>query len=138
MGSRRTSPDWFQTLRRDRTLFAVAATLVLLTHLFQPLAEANAANTAKAWVICTMFGEAKAPGAGDALPPPSADDDCPTCIGGPCAGMVAPPLLLAGSESAFAAPVAYTGRFTHSTDTENPPGRLNEPPPAIRAPPRSA
>lgn len=129
---------WFQTLRRDRALFAVAATLVLLTHLFQPLAEANAANTAKAWVICTIFGEAKAPAANGDLPPPGAADDCPTCIGGPCVGMVAPPKLLAGSEPAFAAPAAYAGRFTHSTETENPPGRLNEPPPAIRAPPLSA
>jgi hypothetical protein len=138
MAGRRTSPGWFQTLRHDRTLFAVAATLVLLTHLFQPLAEANAANTAKAWVICTMFGEAKSPAGDDALPPPGAADDCPTCIGGPCAGMDAPPKLSAGSEPAFAAPAAYAGLFTHSVQTENPPGRLNEPPPAIRAPPRSA
>ena len=77
-----TSTGWFDALRRDRTLFAVAATLVLLTHLFQPLAEANAANTAKAWVICTMFGETKASGAGDALPPFGAADEHP----GPAAG----------------------------------------------------
>ena len=133
-----TSTGWFDALRRDRTLFAVAATLVLLTHLFQPLAEANAANTAKAWVICTMFGDAKAPADDGDLPPPGAADDCPTCIGGPCAGMVAPPKLLAGSQPAFAAPAAFAGWSAHSTDTENPPGRLNEPPPAIRAPPLSA
>jgi hypothetical protein len=138
MAGRKTSSGWFQTLRRDRTLFAVAATLVLLTHLFQPLAEANAANTARAWVICTMFGEAKAPAANGALPPPGAADDCPTCIGGPCAGMVAPAKLLAGSEPAFAAPAAYAGRFEYYIETKNPSGRLNEPPPAIRAPPLSA
>jgi hypothetical protein len=138
MAGRRTSPGWFQTLRRDRTLFVMAATLVLLTHLFQPLAEANAANTAKAWVICTMFGEAKAPAADGALPPPGAADDCPTCIGGPCAGMVAPPKLSAGSEPAFTSPAAYVGLFTHSVETDIPPGRLAEPPPAIRAPPLSA
>jgi hypothetical protein len=73
-----------------------------------------------------------------AVPPSGAADDCPTCIGGPCAGMMAPPKLLAGSEPAFAAPAAYAGRFTHSVETENPPGRLSEPPPAIRAPPLSA
>lgn len=138
MAGRRTSPGWFQTLRRDRALFAMAAILVLLTHLFQPLAEAHAANTAKAWVICTMFGEARSPAADGALPPPGAADDCPTCIGGPCAGMDAPPKLSAGSEPAFAAPAAYAGRFPPWLATENPPGRLNEPPPAIRAPPLSA
>lgn len=137
MASRRTSPGWFQTLRRDRALFAVAATLVLFTHLFQPLAEAKAADTAKAWVICTMFGEVKAPAAEGTLPPGAADD-CPTCIGGPCAGMVAPPKLLAASEPAFAAPAVYAGRFTQWIETKNPPGRFNEPPPAIRAPPLSA
>jgi len=137
MAGRRISTGWFQTLRRDRALFAVAATLVLLTHLFQPLAEANAANTAKAWVICTMFGEAKSPAADGDLPPPGAADDCPTCIGGPCAGMDAPPKLSAGSEPAFAASAAFAGRFPQWLETKNPPGRLNEPPPAIRAPPLS-
>jgi hypothetical protein len=137
MAGRRTSPGWFQTLRRDRALFAVAATLVLFAHLFQPLAEANAANTAKAWVICTMFGEAKSP-ADDSVLVPGAADDCPTCIGGPCAGMDAPPKLSASSEPAFAGPPAYAGQFPHWLKTENPPGRLNEPPPAIRAPPLSA
>jgi len=124
MAGRRISPGWFHTLRRDHALFAVAATLVLFAHLFQPLAEANAANTAKAWVICTMFGEAKSPAADDALPPPGAAD--------------APPKLSAGSEPAFAAPAAYAGQFPHWLKTEHPPGRLNEPPPAIRAPPLSA
>jgi hypothetical protein len=138
MAGRRTSLGWFQTLRRDRALFAVAATLVFFAHLFQPQAEANAAATAKAWVICTMFGEAKDPAADGALPLPGAADDCPTCIAGPCAGMDAPPKFSAGSEPAFAAPAAFAGRFTHSTETENPPGRLNEAPPAIRAPPLSA
>jgi hypothetical protein len=82
-----------------------------------------------------MFGEAKSP-ADDSVP--GAADDCPTCIGGPCAGMDAPPKLSAGSEPAFAAPAAYAGQFPHWLKTENPPSRLNEPPPAIRAPPLSA
>jgi hypothetical protein len=138
MAGRSTSTGWFEALRRDRALFAVAATLVLLTHLFQPLAEANAANTAKAWVICSMFGEASSLAADGAFPLPGAADDCPTCIGGPCAGMDAPPKLSAGSEPAFAAPAAYAGRLAHVAEMENPPGRLNEPPPAIRAPPLSA
>lgn len=138
MEGRGTSQGWFAALRRDRALFAVAAALVLLTHLFQPLAEANAANTAKAWVICTMFGEAKAPAVDGAVPPLGAADDCPTCIGGPCAGMGAPTKLLAGSEPAYAVPAAYAGRFIHFVETEIPPGRLNEPPPAIRGPPLSA
>src|SRR5690606_38563924 len=88
-------------LRRDRLLFGVAATLVLLAHLFQPLAEARAANTDFAWVICTVFGAQTTSTDGKSLPPIGASDDCPTCIGGPCAGMVAPLRLAPSFEAAF-------------------------------------
>lgn len=126
---------WFAALRRDRLLFAVAATLVLLTHLFQPLAEAKAANTANAWVICTIFGmQAAAPDSKD-IPPIGAPDDCPTCIGGPCAGMAVPLRLVPAFEAAFPAPVANRESTLELVETTIPPDRLNEPPPAIRAPP---
>ena len=126
---------WFAALRRDRVLFAVAASLVLVTHLFQSLAAANAADTAKAWVICSMVGAEKAAPDGVAPPPSGADDHCPTCIGGPCAGMEAPPKLATASGSAFAGPEAYADLVYRSIETRNPPKLLSEPPPAIRAPP---
>ncbi|MGB3390872.1 MAG: hypothetical protein WBA88_23150 [Pseudaminobacter sp.] len=126
---------WFAALRRDRLLFAVAATLVLLTHLFQPLAEAKAADTENAWVICTMFGMQTAAPDSKAMPPVGAPDDCPTCIGGPCAGMAAPLRLATAFEAAFPAPVANRGSTPELVETTIPPDRLNEPPPAIRAPP---
>ncbi len=115
-------------------LFTVAASLVLLSHLLQPLAEAEAANSTKASVICTMFGMEKASPESGELPPIAAGD-CPTCIGGPCAGLDAPPKFAANSEPAFSAPEAYAGLSDRITETRSPPGLSNEPPPAIRAPP---
>lgn len=124
---------WFAALRRDRLLFVVTASLVLLAHVFQPLAEARAAGTANAWVICTMFGMKAAPDG--KLPPIGAADDCPTCIGGPCAGMAAPLKVEASFEAAFPMPVASHDGFLAPIETKISPDRLNEPPPAIRAPP---
>ena len=86
MGNRQIAWGWFATLRRDRVLFAIAGTLVLLTHVFQPWAEARAANTANAWVICTTFGMQMGTPDGKKLPPAGAADDCPQCIGA-CGGM---------------------------------------------------
>lgn len=108
---------------------------MLLTHLFQPLAEARAADTENAWVICTMFGMQPSYPDGKSMPPAGAPDDCPTCIGGPCAGMAAPLRLATASEAAFPAPVANRGSTPEFVETTIPPDRLNEPPPAIRAPP---
>ena len=125
---------WFAALRRDRLLFAIAASLVLLAHVCQPLAEARAASRADGWVICTMFGMQKAEPDGK-LPPIGAADDCPSCIMGPCAGMAAPLRVEAPFDPAFAAPVAYRDGRLISIETKIPAERLNEPPPAIRAPP---
>lgn len=133
MGRSHKPVHLFAALRRDRRLFALVASLVLLTHLFQPLAEANAASTAKAWVICSMLGMASPDG--DRLPPAGNADQCPTCIGGPCAGMAALPRAEASSEAAFPAPAANRGEVFAPVETKVPPDRLNEPPPAIRAPP---
>ncbi|WP_245450643.1 hypothetical protein [Borborobacter arsenicus] len=122
-------------LRRDRLLFAVAATLVLLTHLFQPLAEARAAEAENAWVICTMFGMQTASPESKSVPPVGAPDGCSTCIGGPCAGFAVPLRLATAFEQAFPAPVANREAMPGLVETTIPPDRLNEPPPAIRAPP---
>jgi len=125
---------WFAALRRDRLLFAIAASLVLLAHLFQPLAEARAASKADGWVICTVFGMQKAQ-PGSKLAPSGTVEDCPSCIMGPCAGMAVPLRVAAPFDHAFAAPVAFRDGRLISIESKIPPERLNEPPPAIRAPP---
>jgi hypothetical protein len=137
MGNRRQAWGWFAALRRDRLLFAIVGTLVLLSHIFQPWAEARAANTANAWVICTAFGMEMGSPSGKGLPPAGAADDCPQCIGA-CGGIAAKPKIMAASEIAFPAPAAFRHALTAVHTEDLPPGRLNEPPPAIRAPPLAA
>jgi hypothetical protein len=126
----------FATLRRDRTLFALAGTLILLFHAFQPLADARASVRAMAWVICTTLGMAAGMPGGKELPPPNSSDDCPKCIAGAaCGPMAAKPKMLAAVEPAF--PTPSLGGHTGAASPQEPvlAGRLNEPPPAIRAPP---
>ncbi|GLS31856.1 hypothetical protein SAMN04488498_102460 [Mesorhizobium albiziae] len=136
MKNRQTAWGWFAALRRDRVLFAIAGTLVLLSHIFQPWAEARAANTANAWVICTTFGMQMGSPDGKKLPPAGAADDCPQCIGA-CGGIAAKQRLPAVAYMAFPAPVAFRHAVV-SFHEDIPSGRLNEPPPAIRAPPSTA
>jgi hypothetical protein len=129
------SSGWFAALRRDRLLFAVAAAFLLLTHLFQPVAAARAANTANAWVICTIFGMQAASTDGTSTPPIGVPDECLACIGGPYASMAVPLRLATSFEAAFPAPMANRESVPGRVETTIPPDRLNEPPPAIRAPP---
>ena len=126
---------WFAALRRDRLLFAVAATLLLLTHLFQPLAEARAADTKNAWVICTIFGMQTVSPDENSTFPAGTQEHCPTCIGGPCAGIAAPLRFASAFEAAFPPPEAIREPMRVLGETTLPPAWLNEPPPAIRAPP---
>ena len=135
MADRREAKGWFAALRRDRVLFALAGTLVLLVHVFQPLAEARAANTANAWIICTAFGMETGSPSGKNVPPAGTADDCPQCIGA-CAGIAAKQKLPVVAEMAFPAAVAFRRAAVSVSSADIPPGRLNEPPPAIRAPPR--
>ncbi|CAG0979409.1 MAG: hypothetical protein F9K19_16615 [Rhizobiaceae bacterium] len=75
---------WLAALRRDRFLFAVTGALILIASYLQPLAEANAAGTGHAWIICTEFGAVRsgpADPAGGVLP---GADDCPKCVAGTC------------------------------------------------------
>ncbi|WP_019172678.1 hypothetical protein [Pseudaminobacter salicylatoxidans] len=134
MARLRKRSGWFAALRRDRLLFAIAASLVLLAHVFQPLAEARAASRADGLVICTMLGMRTVVPDGK-LPPAGTTDKCPTCIGGPCAGMVAPLKVVDVFEKAFAAPVTLCDAGVFPAEIRIPPDRLSEPPPAIRAPP---
>lgn len=68
---------WFAGLRRDRMLFVVAASLLLVSHLFQPLAQARAADTPLGWSICTAFGMEMPAGQGQ---PDHGTDACPLCL----------------------------------------------------------
>jgi hypothetical protein len=126
---------WFAALRRDRLLFAFAAIFLLLAHLFQPLAEARAADSKNVWVICTIFGMQTVSPDESSTSPDGVQDHCPTCIGGPCAGMAAPLRLSSAFEEAFPSPEAISEAMPRLARTKLPPAPLNEPPPAIRAPP---
>ncbi len=126
---------WIAALRRDRVLFAIAGMLILFTHVLQPWAEARAANTANAWIICTAFGMAMGEPDGKNLPPAGAADDCPQCIGGG-GSIVAKQKMLVATDFAFPAAVAFRHAIADLTRRKVPAGRLNEPPPAIRAPPQ--
>jgi hypothetical protein len=135
MGHRWKNCGWIAALRRDRVLFAIAGSLILFTHVLQPWAEARAANTANAWVICTAFGMAMGEPDGKNLPPAGAADDCPQCIGAG-GGIAAKQKVLVATDFAFPAAAAIRRARADFTGRKVPAGRLNEPPPAIRAPPR--
>jgi hypothetical protein len=134
MGNRQRAWGWFAALRRDRALFALAGTLILLAHVFQPWVEARAANTANAWVICTAFGMAIASPDDKDLPPAGSADDCPQCTGA-CGGFATKQKMPTVTDIAFPAPVAFRHAVASVSAEDIPSSRLNEPPPAIRAPP---
>lgn len=134
MGHRQKAKGWFAALRRDRVLFALACTFILLSHVFQPLAAAHAASTANGWVICTTLGMETGSPDGKTLPAPGTADHCPQCIGA-CGGIAVKQKLPTAIEFAFPAPVAFRHAIASVFSEDIPPGRLNEPPPAIRAPP---
>jgi hypothetical protein len=130
MMSRHASAGWFSTLRRDARLFVLVASLMLFAHALQPLAMANAAGLDGS-AICSMSGEGDASGT---LP---AGDDCPNCIGGPCAGLAMPQKLAADWHAAYRAPRSQPVAVS-LFQTSVAPQHLDDPPPAIRAPPAFA
>lgn len=137
MIGRRDSVTWFAALRRDGRLFAAVAAILLFAGTLQPLAEARAAETGKAWVICTIFGAAKpADASGDPLDAAGADD-CPQCIAGHHCGAPTPP---AGTGAASPEPVrpdrVAIAAFHADAWSLIPPYR--GPPGGIRAPPLPA
>ncbi len=135
MSSSKRRSCFLAKLRRDRYLFALLGVIVMLAGLMQPLAEARAASTPNAWVICTTFGAAKADPASDAEPLAGAADDCPLCIAGHYCGAAPLRTAVPVAEVAwepllppFALAWAHRNRlFPFPT--------FGEPPPAIRAPP---
>jgi hypothetical protein len=86
-------------------------------------------------VICTIFGMQTVSPDESSTSPDGVQDHCPTCIVGPCAGIVAPLRLASAFEEAFPSPEAISEAMPRLTLTTLPPAPLNEPPPAIRAPP---
>lgn len=131
-----TGTTWFGKLRRDRGLFAVVASFVMLLNVLQPLTAARAGE-AGGWVICTMYGAEKPVEAADL--PSAWPEDCPICLAGSGCSAGAPAYKAALSpEPAFAAPPALARlNLVRESDTL-PVLRAGDPPPAIRAPPLSA
>lgn len=129
-------PTLFASLRRDRLLFAVVATLVLLLHALQPLAAAQASEGGHL-AICTLHGldnQAGAPGKS----PAGAPDDCPIClVTNGCASPAAFKAAL-GSLAAFPPPATFISAPPCAALETGPAMRRGMPPPAIRAPPASA
>jgi hypothetical protein len=138
MGVRRQNSGLFDALRREGALFALVGTLTLLVHVFQPWAAARAADAAQYWTICTAFGMAIGTPDGKDIPPPGHADDCVKCIGNACCGFAAKPRMLPAGEPAHPVLAASRVSFAFGRREPIPFGRLNAPPPAIRAPPGSA
>ena len=126
----------FASLRRDRLLFALVSTLILLLHMLQPLAAAQMPES-RHLAICTLHGLLD-PGTATGEMPTDPLDKCPVClIGSTCSSMAAckatldtTPAFPVPGMNAIAAPVI-------SSQT-GPAGPQGKPSPAIRAPPFSA
>ncbi|WP_258045656.1 DUF2946 family protein [Mesorhizobium sp. NBSH29] len=132
MKMRHQESGWFAALRRDRALFALVASFLLVSHLFQPLSQAHAAAGPQGWVICTSYGMEMPTGHG--LPEDMADS-CPLCLGATSLAFakLGLPALLPELPSPPARVLA-SGPTSPQTLPPVPDG----PPPAIRAPPFTA
>lgn len=125
----------FASLRRDRLLFALVGTLMLVLHSLQPLAAASMPEGMHL-AICTMHGiEERNPAPGEA--PVNPLDNCPACLIGGCSGFAVvkavldAPCILAGPDTILAGSLP-------AAPATGPVGRQGEPTPAIRAPPSAA
>lgn len=124
--------SWFALLRRDRLPFALAAALLVLSHLLAPSAAARASTPAAGAGICTP-----ALADGSAAPARGHDpfaDHCRQCIAGPCAGFALP--ARAEAVAAIVPPARGSGLAAPKA-VARPRQPAGEPPPAIRAPPIS-
>lgn len=126
----------FASLRRDRLLFALVSTLILLLHTLQPLAAAQMPQD-RHLAICTFHGIINTGKTTDETPA-SPFDICPVClIGGTCSNMAAGKAVL-DTSAAFAEPDTLTIERPYITLLTGPAGRQGKPSPAIRAPPFTA
>lgn len=115
-------------LWRERAAFSLVALAVLLGNFFHPLAEARAANTASAWVICSTYGAVRDPAAPVA---PGAADDCPMCIAGHGSCAVA---AVADNGTSPTLPAVRASRLVAANEQPDAAAPAS-PSPAIRAPP---
>ena len=117
------------SLRRDGLAFAILAAVVILIVHAKPLAEAKAAGSPFAGMICSSFGAVQ-PDPGQTPETPPGADDCPFCLAGahvqPVLASVPPALPVL---TRMASPL----RWTLGRDSGGEPSRTL--PPTIRGPP---
>src|SRR5215212_11087765 len=93
---------WFATLRRDRRLFALAATLLLCLDLFQPVATAHAGGAAGT-SICTLHADPAR------KQPPTDSHDCLQCLGACCTIAFKSKAVVAEAVAAWSGPLKSQG-----------------------------
>jgi hypothetical protein len=123
------SPSFFACLRRERRLFALVGSLVLLLGVWQPLALAEQ-GTSGAGVICHGANSDPGPDTG----PDEPQRDCPMCIGGLCASAFAAAKALPAAGFSLAGPPITEDGFAAALIAPPMRGRIGPQPP-IRAPP---
>ncbi|MCR4265613.1 DUF2946 family protein [Nitratireductor sp. ZSWI3] len=134
MGKQGAQTTWFDSLRRDAKLFAVAGFLALLLNALQPLMAAATASPADGFVICTTYGVGQV---GDNNREHPRDVECPLCLTGHSCGIQ----LVANAPAAPAAltrPMAVGIRIALPWRLDVSTARAGASPPSIRAPPLSA
>ncbi|MEX0957086.1 MAG: hypothetical protein WDZ83_17975 [Rhizobiaceae bacterium] len=127
MSRTRLSSSFFHSLRRERKLFALVGSLVLLLGVWQPFAFAGQ-GLSGAWGIC--HGMDSGPGTG----PDAPQRDCPMCIGGLCASALAAAKALPPAGFSLAGPLIKEDGFAAVPIAPPMRGRTGPQPP-IRAPP---
>lgn len=125
----------FASLRRDRFLFALLGTLVLILNTLQPLAAAQMPGGGHI-AICTALDAGGETGAASDSSGPL--DDCPVCLIGNACGAAAVYKATPAAFAAFPAPSALAAQPLPAVASDGPAELLVAPPPAIRAPPLSA
>ena len=129
MSRTRLPPSFFVCLRRERKLFALVGSLVLLLGAWQPLAFAGQ-GTSGASVICHGMSPVAGPGTGPEAP----QRDCPMCVGGLCASAFAAAKALPAVGFWLAGP-SITGDGFAAALIAPPVRERTGPQPPIRAPP---
>lgn len=125
-------PTLFAALRRDRLLFALVGSLLLMLHALQPLAAAQMPQDAH-FAICTIHGIDDR-----GVAPAGPLDDCPACLVAACSSLAVYKATLDACAAFPAPPTLIAVAPPPAAPQSGPAGRQGEPSPAIRAPPFSA